>query len=222
MDNNIIEYNKGREVIYSVFSKLFLNVLDNSMYKMLEDMLPFLESYKDDTDNALLLKGATGVIDYIKEYENNKNKEELILETARQYTRLFCLGNGVDLSESVYLSPEHLSEEDEAEIYNIYQSCNFNMDDTSNEPQDHLSYELMFMSYLSKGIANKYKENKDAAKIFMQIQKDFLEEHLLKWMDLLVERTINFEESSRLYLPALYFIKGFMQEDLEYLKEELQ
>ena len=116
---------------------------------------------------------------------------------------------------------EIISGEDE-EIYNIYSSCNFQMESSSNEPLDHISYELMFLSYLSKGVAINYEKNKELAEQFLKIQKEFLENHLLQWVDKLIEKTLEFSESYLFYLPVTYFIVGFIKEDYEYLKEEIQ
>ena len=209
MENSVIEYNKGREVIYSVFSRIFLNIMDSNTYKILEDIMPFLENYKEDSENKLLSQGAESIIKHIKAYQTSTNKEEFINDTAKQYTRL-------------YQSVEHLVGQEDEEIYNIYSSCNFQMESSSNEPLDHISYELMFLSYLSKGVAINYEKNKELAEQFLKIQKEFLENHLLQWVDKLIEKTLEFSESYLFYLPVTYFIVGFIKEDYEYLKEEIQ
>lgn len=223
--NEIVEYNKGREVIYACFSRIFINTLDDNAYKMLSDIMPFIETLKtDNKDDLLINDGVSALSKFIKEYNSlsAEHQEEFKNERIREYTRLFCLGNGVDLSESVYLSPSHLTQSEiESEVYHLYKKCNFEMDCKSNEPQDHLSYELMFMSFLSKNISKKYKEDNDMAVKLLEIQKEFLEKHILKWIDLLIKRTIKFKESYTFYLPALYFIDGFIKADYEYLKSLL-
>ena len=177
--NEMIEYNKGREVIYACFSRIFINTLDDNAYKMLSDIMPFIETLKtDNKDDLLINDGVSALSKFIKEYNSlsAEHQEEFKNERIREYTRLFCLGNGVDLSESVYLSPSHLTQSEiESEVYHLYKKCNFEMDCKSNEPQDHL----------------------------------------------LIKRTINFTESYTFYLPALYFIDGFIKADYEYLKSLL-
>ena len=181
--NEMIEYNKGREVIYACFSRIFINTLDDNAYKMLSDIMPFIETLKtDNKDDLLINDGVSALSKFIKEYNSlsAEHQEEFKNERIREYTRLFCLGNGVDLSESVYLSPSHLTQSEiESEVYHLYKKCNFEMDCKSNEPQDHLSYELMFMSFLSKNISKKYKEDNDMAVKLLEIQKEFLEKHIL-------------------------------------------
>ena len=223
--NEIVEYNKGREVIYACFSRIFINTLDDNEYKMLSDIIPFIETFKtDNKDDLLINDGVEALSKFIKEYNSlsAEQQEDVKNKTALEYTRLFCLGNGVDLSESVYLSPSHLTQgEMESEVYHLYKNCNFEMDCKSNEPQDHLSYELMFMSFLSKNISKKYASDKEIAVKLLEVQKEFLEKHILKWIELLIKRTINFTESYTFYLPALYFIAGFIKTDYDYISELL-
>lgn len=221
----IIEYNKGREVIYSCFSRIFINTLNNAEYKMLAEIIPFLKTLKtDNKDDLQLNDGISALNKFIEEYNLLKEteQEEFQNKTAREYTRLFCLGNGIDLSESVYLSPSHLTQTDiESEVYHLYKKYNFEMDCKSNEPRDHLSYELMFMSFLSKNISKQYGIDKDNAAKLLEVQKEFLEKHMLKWIDLVIKRTIPFKESYPFYLPALYFTAGFIKADYEYILEML-
>lgn len=221
----IIEYNKGREVIYSCFSRIFINTLNNAEYKMLAEIIPFLKTLKtDNKDDLQLNDGISALNKFIEEYNLLKEteQEEFQNKTAREYTRLFCLGNGIDLSESVYLSPSHLTQTDiESEVYHLYKKYNFEMDCKSNEPQDHLSFELMFMSFLSKNISKQYGIDSDNAAKLLEVQKEFLEKHMLKWIDLVIKRTIPFKESYSFYLPALYFTAGFIKADYEYILEML-
>ena len=77
------------------------------------------------------------------------------------------------------------------------------------------------MSFLSKGISKYYNKDKEISLKFLEVQKDFIEEHILKWIDLLIQRTLQFKESYQFYLPALYFTAGFIKADYEYLKSIL-
>ncbi len=219
----IVAYNKGREVIYSCFSRIFINTLNDNEYKMLSEIIPFIETFKTDNKEDLMLNdGISGLIKFIEEYKSllENQKEDFKNRIAQEYTRLFCLGNGVDLSESVYLSPSHLTQQDtEADVYHLYKQYNFEMECKSNEPQDHLSYELMFMSFLSKNISKKYVDNKEYAHKLLEVQRLFLEKHILKWLGLLIKRTIKFKESYNFYLPCLYFIFGFIKADYDYINE---
>ena len=127
------------------------------------------------------------------------------------------------VAESIYLSPSHLTmQEETGKVYYIYKSCNFDMKHTSNEPHDHISYELMFMSYLSKGIAqNIEKGDKKQVNSLLHLQKMFLEEHLLKWVEMFSKSVISFVESVNFYAPACYFMMGFLKYDFEIVNESL-
>ena len=152
--------------------------------------------------------------------EEKKQFDDKVLH---DYTRLFCLSDSVPVAESIYLSPSHLTmQEETGKVYYIYKSCNFDMKHTSNEPHDHISYELMFMSYLSKGIAqNIEKGDKKQVNSLLHLQKMFLEEHLLKWVEMFSKSVIGFVESASFYAPACYFMMGFLKYDFEIVNESL-
>ena len=113
-------------------------------------------------------------------------------------------------------------QEETGKVFYIYKSCNFDMKHTSNEPLDHIAYELMFMSYLSKGIAqNIEKGNMEQVNNLMHLQKMFLDEHLLKWVEMFSKSVIGFAESVSFYAPVCYFMMGFLKDDFEMIKESL-
>ena len=155
VNDEMISIMQGREVIYASMSELFLNLIEEKHLKMLEDLMPMYKEMAENSDNKDIRYGVEHLIDFIKVYQESdkSHKKTLIDNLNREYSRLFCLGNAAAISESVYISPLHLTmQESEVEVSSIYKQCNFDMKHTSNEPQDHLSYELMFMSYISKGI----------------------------------------------------------------------
>ena len=165
------------------------------------------------------------VQDFIKSRNTLKveEKKQFDDKVLHDYTRIFCLSDSVPVAESIYLSPSHLTmQEETGKVYYIYKSCNFDMKHTSNEPHDHISYELMFMSYLSKGIAqNIEKGDKKQVNSLLHLQKMFLEEHLLKWVEMFSKSVIGFVESVSFYAPACYFMMGFLKYDFEIVNESL-
>ena len=196
-----IDMHKGREVIYAVLSNIFLNMPSDELF------------------------ANVAVQDFIKSRNTLKveEKKQFDDKVLHDYTRLFCLSDSVPVAESIYLSPSHLTmQEETGKVYYIYKSCNFDMKHTSNEPHDHISYELMFMSYLSKGIAqNIEKGDKKQVNSLLHLQKMFLEEHLLKWVEMFSKSVISFVESVNFYAPACYFMMGFLKYDFEIVNESL-
>lgn len=150
---------KGREVIYAVLSNIFLNMPSDELFANVEAVFSLFEL--DDNADKMMADSLKAVQDFIKSRNTLKveEKKQFDDKVLHDYTRLFCLSDSVPVAESIYLSPSHLTmQEETGKVYYIYKSCNFDMKHTSNEPHDHISYELMFMSYLSKGIAQNIEK----------------------------------------------------------------
>ncbi|MDE7169029.1 MAG: molecular chaperone TorD family protein [Mucispirillum sp.] len=211
------ETHKGREVLYASFSKIFFDIPDEKVLKMLRDIMPALMDMRTDDDRGRLLnEGVKGLENFLKRYDNADNGAEFIKSVNTQFTRVFCLSDSAPVSESVYLSKEHLvMQENEIAVLKEYESLGFTTDySSSNEPADHISFELMFMSYLAKGTAKRIDEKDfENADKLIEAQRKFLKEHPLLWIDKFIAAVLKFPESYGFYLPAVYFIAGFMKAD---------
>ena len=218
--NEIIDIMHGREVIYASVSDLFLYMIEDKHIKMLYEILPsFKEISSENNDvNAVLGNLEKFILKYIQ--GSNSEKESIIQELHRVYTRLFCMGKCVPISESVYLSPLHLTKQEaEIDVEEIYKLYGFNMNHTSNEPLDHLSYELMFMSYLAKGCAYHLSNNNiGMAEKLKALQKSFLQNHLLKWIEDFSRSIKQYEELDKFYYLLSAFLVDFLKTDEKYLE----
>lgn len=214
----IISSMQGREVIYAFFSDIFLFLADDKHVMLLKEILPAL---KEICQGSSEVKESIELLEnYIDKYIKAENKQELLDNLNMSYTRLYCLGNGIPLSESVYVSPIHLTrQETEIEAGRIYKLCSFDMKHNANEPKDHLSYELMFMSYLSKGISKHLAVNniQEASKL-TALQKEFLNNHILNWIDEMSMLTKKISESYEFYYPLTVVLKSYLKADKEYLE----
>lgn len=214
----IISSMQGREVIYAFFSDIYLFLADDKHVMLLKEILPAL---KEICQGSSEVKESIELLEnYTDKYIKAENKQELLDNLNMSYTRLYCLGNGVPLSESVYVSPIHLTrQETEIEAGKIYRLCNFDMKHNANEPQDHLSYELMFMSYLSKGISKHLSANniQEASKL-TALQKEFLSNHILNWIEEMCMMTKKIAESHEFYYPLTEILKSYLKADNKYLE----
>ncbi len=214
----LLQILKGREVIYAVLSDLFLNIPVADNIDLLSSLMPSLEEMCDDDNSSIKLKnGISALSSFISGYKNAENKESIIDNLTTSYTRLYCLGNGAAVSESVYVSPDHLINQD-TEVEKLYKSCNFDMHSQSNEPLDHISYELMFMSYLSKGLGMQYEKSNDQQSLaLLKLQHSFLKEHIINWIEDFSNATKRFPESESFYGPLCDIVEGFVIEDDKFL-----
>lgn len=215
----IISSMQGREVIYAFFSDIFLFLADDRHIMLLKEILPALKEICKGSE-VEVYKNIELLEKYICNYLSAENKDKLLDMLNLSYTRLYCLGNGVPLSESVYVSPIHLTrQESEIEAGKIYKLCNFDMKHTANEPKDHLAYELMFMSYLSKGISKHLScSNISEAAKLTALQKEFLNNHILNWIDEMCIITKKISESHEFYYPLTELLKSYLKADKEYLE----
>lgn len=214
----IISSMQGREVIYAFFSDIFLFLADDKHVMLLKEILPALKEICQGSGEVN--KSIELLENYTDKYIKAENKQELLDNLNMSYTRLYCLGNGVPLSESVYVSPIHLTrQESEIEAGRIYKLCSFDMKHNANEPKDHLSYELMFMSYLSKGISKHLAVNniQEASKL-TALQKEFLNNHILNWIDEMSMLTKKISESYEFYYPLTVVLQSYLKADNEYLE----
>lgn len=223
IENIDVDMHKGREVIYATLSNIFLSMPTDELLANVEAVFSSFE-LENDSDN-MMKDGLKALQNFIKNRNslNDEEKKQFDDKLLHDYTRLFCLSDSVPVAESIYLSPSHLTmQEETGKVFYIYKSCNFDMKHTSNEPLDHIAYELMFMSYLSKGIAqNIEKGNMEQVNNLMHLQKMFLEEHLLKWVEMFTKSVIGFAESVSFYAPVCYFMIGFLKDDFEMIKGSL-
>lgn len=222
-NKNDIDINMGREVIYVMLSDIFIKTPSKDLLDKLSNLMPYLKELAVDSNNRLLIEGIGGMEKFIQSRDSKSEGEleNFYNDLLLSYTRLFCLSDSVSLSESVYLSPGHLTmQECTGEVYDIYEKYNFNIKDFSlNESVDHLSCEFMFMAYISKGIVRCLEQGNDSlAKNFISAQIKFLDEHILRWADKVVDKLLKYPESVYFYLPVSYFMFGFLKDDREFLR----
>ncbi len=201
---------KGREVIYSCLSRAFMEMPSESIFKMLEDVLPHVEGAESIVEALRARRAAT-----------EEGRRRLDDEALRAYTRIFCLTDSAATSESVYLSPSHLTMQEQAgQVSFIYEHMKFDISGASNEPPDHISHELMFMSYLAKATAGALeKGSTEYAAKNIELQAGFLDRHIMKWAADFAAGVAGFKEAEVFYGPLAGFMVNFLNQDRIYLSE---
>lgn len=128
-------------------------------------------------------------IDLLKEYFSYLDQSNLMTYVSlakNDYNRLF-VGPYKLLAppwESVYCSKERLVfQESTLRVRDYYLKMNLVHPELFVSPDDHISLELEFMSFLCNKCA-EFLEKKDLkeAEKYMEVQRQFLEEHLLAWV----------------------------------------
>lgn len=214
------EIHSGREVIYAFFAKIFLEPVSENEYKMIQEILPLLKNLEDISETAG--KEIEKLEDFINKYNSLKGKDldEFKLDNLRAYTRIFALTDSVPNSESYYTSLEHLvNQESREQVLKLYKNFGFDTDfHDSNEPEDFIAYELMFLSYLSRKTIRCMQDGKeDNYNIVINAQKEFIKDHLLNYIDEFINKMEIFEQAKIFYLPLTYFLREYLKYDYEFL-----
>lgn len=126
-------------------------------------------------------------------------QDNQLAELQRDFARLF-VGPDRLLAppwESVYLSREHLLfEEQTMAVRSFYGRFNLRAPHLNNEPDDHIGLEFAFLAHLcSLGLTAVNQNDTDALAEVLQAQRDFLDQHLLRWTPQFCQKVITRAET---------------------------
>ena len=111
-----------------------------------------------------------------------------LTDLAVDYAGIFLGAGGMENRtypyESLYTSPDRLVMQDARDqVLKLYREEGLDRAEEFNEPEDHIAFELEFMSYLCQKTTKALKDgDKSEALGCLKKQKGFLEEHLLPWV----------------------------------------
>jgi TorA maturation chaperone TorD len=221
----LFEINRGRKIIYEFLSKSYYDVPDSNYLNNFISLFDVIENIFSNVDSNDLVKSMLILKNFNNDIVNNKRCKKLLLEDlSKEYTRLFYLGNiSVSLYESVHMSPDKLMKSEVWEIVKqLYIDNMFFPICYDNTIEDHISMELLFMSFLSNR-AIKDCENSllvDIKKVYLK-QKDFLEHHLLKWVQNFSKMIFSITSDNSFYAGITYFLIGYLNEDYTFINDYL-
>jgi TorA maturation chaperone TorD len=208
-----------RVFAYDLLRRTFLDepsreFLFNLVEKGLIEAFPFI------WEDGNIQEGVRQVSDFFKKYDSNN--EDMYIDLRLDYTRLFIGPYELPAPpwESAYLSQEHLLfQKQTLEVRQAYFKYGLLPKHFKQEADDHLGLELDFMFQLSNR-SLKILETEDFRRLaeIVQDQKDFLQEHLLKWVP---DFSINVIENSQygFYQGMARILKGYLVLDLQALEE---
>lgn len=146
---------------------------------------------------------------------------------ACEYARVF-LSAGVydgltaEPYESVFTSEEQILMQDARdEVVAIYRANGVDVDPELHMPEDHLGLEFEFLAIMSDRCADiARKQGLDASELEQAIktQATFIEDHILNWIDQLMEKVDEFAELP-LYPAVMHIARGYTSDDKEFLQE---
>jgi TorA maturation chaperone TorD len=234
MKNTVRENESGQEIdfrnimglrgsVYGILSRSYSEEIDKAYLENIRSFLPILEDLSKHTEDEHFVKGVKGLASFM---ENITNEDELIEEYAKRFASLFLNVTRSDSTknvhpfESVYLSPAKLvMQEQRDEVMEFYAQYGLGVDASFKEPEDHIAAELSFLGLLNEQALNILIEaDMKAASEKLEGQKQFMEQHLLKWVHLMCADLKKVDDGG-FYGVLADVTMGFIRIDYKFLKD---
>lgn len=174
-----------------------------------------------ELDAGELADGMAGMGRYLA-----RRSENVRQDLAVEYARIF-LGAGVEESalavpfESVFTSPDGLLMQDARDdVVRIYRKAGMKVDKELNVPEDHLGFELQFLGMLCEQATEALEAGRDASDN-LKMQADFLDNHILNWIDDLFAK-VEGCALSPFYPSLMKVVKAYCVEHRSALEEALR
>jgi TorA maturation chaperone TorD len=149
-----------------------------------------------------------------------KPEAELLEDLAVEYTRLF-LGPGKHISphESVHHQREDgqwgkLWGASTVEVKRFIEATGLTYNEEFKGLPDHISVEFEFMQQLTLREEKAWKEDPGQAQACRQVEKKFIEEHLIRWVPAFCEMVIQ-EAESPFYHAMAALTRSFIELEME-------
>ncbi len=238
-DNKIYVINKGGESVINNATEInvkdilktrlwFYDLLGKSFY--LEPEISRLKKvcelkiFEQFINNEDFKNEGIGILrDFFDNISKISNEEFNSLR--KEYTRLF-IGPGhlpAPPWGSVYLSKERIIfDENTLEVRKFYKKWGVNTKNSNKEPDDHIGFELEFISILiDKSLSELDKNNINGFKNILTAQIDFLKSHILIWIDVFSDKLSENTEYS-LFKGLALFLPEYLKMDIGLLEDLLE
>lgn len=183
---------ENRRLMYAFLSRMYEREVTTDLIKELADekyevsQVVALQRFRD----VQLGRGFETLARYLKG-ASGRDPGEVKLELAVEYANLFL---GVKRrpkhpSESVYLSKEQsMYQEPRDRVLANYWNAGVSKTKEFTEPEDHVAIELQFMEYLCRRTVEALKKGgRDEVVRNLEIQKEFVNDHLARWVPALTK-----------------------------------
>ena len=210
--------NLTRAAVYAFLSRAFKLEVDGRFLQDVVEIEPTLRLLSESQAGNELKEANKLLVEFAKQSKDLKGekKEGLLTDLAAEYASLF-LGMGpkpVHLVESVHLSKDHLLyQQPYHEIIQAYKSLGYEKEKGFQEPEDHVAVEFDFMANLCRWTSKTLNDGEvEKAIAYLNLQKEFLRDHLNQWVPLLCKE-LEKAATSPLYKGLAHLTKGFVTID---------
>ncbi|MDR1422393.1 MAG: molecular chaperone TorD family protein [Coriobacteriales bacterium] len=215
---SLVSIMEGRIAQYQFLSRLFQREMDEDYFTSMKTMRFPLNTGNSSVDEGYRL---------FHSYLSNA-WERTLEDLEKDYLRVFLGSNTTAHAaaypyESVHTSPERLiMQEARDEVLLLYRAAGLARTDRWKDGEDHVALELDFERILCERSLKAVNDNDDAAahRLFTE-QYNFLLDHLLNWVPLLVEAMEKFAKTD-FYRALARLTIGFLEVEKEFLEEILE
>ncbi len=164
-------------------------------------------------------KGFKLVKDYVGDAQKIKKLKDLVEELQIEHTSLFVIPKYTvgRPYESFYLDREKkIGARVTIEVENFMKRAGVEFTQTRDEIADYIAMELEFMAFLCAKEEEQWKAgDKEVALIYLNIERDFLKNHMGKWIEPFCDDIYN-EPSANFFKGVSLITKDFVK--LEYVE----
>ncbi|TXY05376.1 molecular chaperone TorD [Vibrio mimicus] len=206
--------NEKRAEIYWWLSSLFIKELseqDITHYHSTE-IRTFLSGLADEES---LADDVRSLIDALNRLQDRQDAQ---LELAADFCDLFLKSDRDSALPyaSVYTDKGLLNGKPAQQMRELLAAHEVKVDQNLNEPADHLAIQLDFLAHLV--ISTNQLEQNSEVNAALQVQSDFISQHLLTWLPVFVERCTQFDTFG-LYAAVARLALAFVKQDQGFLNE---
>ncbi|AOW82357.1 molecular chaperone TorD [Vibrio mimicus] len=206
--------NEKRAEIYWWLSSLFIKELseqDITHYHSAE-IRTFLSGLADEES---LADDVRSLIDALNRLQDRQDAQ---LELAADFCDLFLKSDRDSALPyaSVYTDKGLLNGKPAQQMRELLAAHEVKVDQNLNEPADHLAIQLDFLAHLV--ISTNQLEQNSEVNAALQVQSDFISQHLLTWLPVFVERCTQFDTFG-LYAAVARLALAFVKQDQGFLDE---
>lgn len=204
----------SRGGMYGLLSRLYRIEADQELIDQIRkmDLTAYLE-VEEMKQGYHLLKKYT---------EREVDLEELAVDYAKTFLGFGPKrGEGAFPYESVYTSVRGLlMQEARDEVVALYNQENLVRDPRLAEPEDHIAFEFMYMSYLNQKTAEALEAGQmEEIETSEQKQKNFVQNHLINWIPRFCKETERISDTG-FYQGAAKLTAGFLKLESQLLNIE--
>ena len=219
----LISANDNRKTIYRFLARIYARELtDDSLKELAKQRDLFLSlAQVPEIRGTEIAEGFMTVAEFVSKL-NEQDLSRVLLELAAEYAGLFLGVRKVPPhpSESAYENPEHLiMQKPRDDVLEIYRNMGLEKTRDFPEPEDHVAIELQFMGHLCEKTNAALNEGSlQDAKKCLEVQRDFLDEHLGNWVPQLVTDILKSVKVD-FYKGVAKITRGYIETDKKVVEE---